>query len=207
MYNTNIPQRGELPGSAQLIRSTVVALLVALALLVTAVLPAEYGIDPTGVGRLLGLTQMGQVKMSAQANASPASGSMAQGPATLPTAPLSSPLPPSASAAPSIQSDLTSVSLMPGEGAEVKLGMEKGGTVKYRWTATGGKVNFDAHGEASTANISVSYKKGKDSQTDDGVLEAAFLGQHGWYWKNRGNTTVTIKLETNGQYSSIKRVL
>jgi hypothetical protein len=32
-------------------------------LLVTCVLPAEYGIDPTGVGRVLGLTQMGEVKM------------------------------------------------------------------------------------------------------------------------------------------------
>ena len=27
------------------------------------VLPAEYGIDPTGVGRALGLTQMGEIKV------------------------------------------------------------------------------------------------------------------------------------------------
>ena len=46
----------------QLIRSTLIALAVAVLLLVTAVLPAEYGIDPTGIGRMIGLTQMGEIK-------------------------------------------------------------------------------------------------------------------------------------------------
>lgn len=52
------------PTSRQLIRSTILAVVVAALLLVTCVLPAEYGVDPTGVGRLLGLTQMGEVKMA-----------------------------------------------------------------------------------------------------------------------------------------------
>lgn len=47
---------------AQLVRSTLLALTVAVVVLVTCVLPAEYGVDPTGVGRLLGLTQMGETK-------------------------------------------------------------------------------------------------------------------------------------------------
>jgi hypothetical protein len=55
MYNTDIPTRAELPTSAQLIRSTLIAAGIAAALLVTVVLPAEYGIDPTGAGRALGL--------------------------------------------------------------------------------------------------------------------------------------------------------
>ncbi len=38
------------------------ALVVAATLLVCVVLPAEYGIDATGVGRVLGLTQMGEIK-------------------------------------------------------------------------------------------------------------------------------------------------
>ncbi len=53
----------DLPGSRQLWRSTLIAALVAGALLVTVVLPAEYGIDPTRVGRVLGLTQMGEIKV------------------------------------------------------------------------------------------------------------------------------------------------
>ncbi len=53
----------ELPSSRALVRSTLIALAVAGALLLTAVLPAEYGIDPTGAGRVLGLTQMGEIKV------------------------------------------------------------------------------------------------------------------------------------------------
>ena len=38
------------------------AAFVAAVILVTVVLPAEYGIDPTHIGRVLGLTQMGEIK-------------------------------------------------------------------------------------------------------------------------------------------------
>jgi hypothetical protein len=36
--------------------------LVAGAITVTIVLPAEFGVDPTGVGDALGLTEMGETK-------------------------------------------------------------------------------------------------------------------------------------------------
>ena len=62
MYNTDIPNREELPSTAKLIRSTIIAAIVALILLVTVVMPAEYALDPTGAGRLLGLTEMGEIK-------------------------------------------------------------------------------------------------------------------------------------------------
>lgn len=61
---TTPPPDALAPTSRQLIRSTILAVVVAALLLVTCVLPAEYGVDPTGVGRLLGLTQMGEVKMA-----------------------------------------------------------------------------------------------------------------------------------------------
>ena len=59
MYNTDRPNREELPSTAKLIRSTIIAAIVALVLLVTVVMPAEYALDPTGAGRVLGLTEMG----------------------------------------------------------------------------------------------------------------------------------------------------
>lgn len=62
MFNTKLPTQCELPTSRQLLRSTVIAVGVAAALLVTVVMPSEYAIDPTGVGRVLGLTQMGEMK-------------------------------------------------------------------------------------------------------------------------------------------------
>lgn len=50
------------PSAGALRRATVTALVVAVVVVLTAVLPAEYGIDPTGVGRRIGLTQMGELK-------------------------------------------------------------------------------------------------------------------------------------------------
>jgi hypothetical protein len=62
MFNAEIPTRAELPSTARLVQSTVLAAGIAALLLVTTVLPAEYAVDPTGVGRALGLTQMGEIK-------------------------------------------------------------------------------------------------------------------------------------------------
>ena len=56
----HIQQVDATPGG--LIRSTLMAGAGALAVLTFFWLPAEYGIDPTGVGRLMGLTEMGAIK-------------------------------------------------------------------------------------------------------------------------------------------------
>ena len=52
-----------------LIRSTLLAAAAAGAILVLFWLPAEYGIDPTGVGGLTGLTEMGEIKQQLAAEA------------------------------------------------------------------------------------------------------------------------------------------
>jgi hypothetical protein len=63
---TNQSGAGQLRGveatSGGLIRSTLIASGVAVAMLSVVYLPAEYGIDPTGFGAVLGLTEMGQIK-------------------------------------------------------------------------------------------------------------------------------------------------
>jgi hypothetical protein len=69
MYNTDLPARAELPTTAQLRRSTWIAAAAALAILGFVILPAEYAIDPTGVGGVLGLTQMGEIKVQLAAEA------------------------------------------------------------------------------------------------------------------------------------------
>lgn len=63
MYNTDFPYRADLPSTEKLIGSTIIAGVSALAILITIVLPSEYGIDVTRVGGILGLTEMGQIKM------------------------------------------------------------------------------------------------------------------------------------------------
>ena len=221
MNNTAMPSLEELPSTAKLLRSTGIAMLVASLLLVTVVMPAEYGIDPTGVGRLLGLQAMGEIKKSAAASEKAAASATGSTPAAAPTkattagmAP-ATPVTPVAAVAPAPsavstagrRTDQISLTLKPGEGAEMKLVMDKGAVVKYQWATREGALNFDAHGEASENSFAVSYTKGKDVRQDEGTLEAAFKGQHGWYWKNRGRQPVTVDLSTEGQYSEIKRVL
>lgn len=63
MYNTDFPSKADLPTNERLIRSTIIAGVGAVAILVTVVLPSEYGIDVTGFGRLTGLMTMGEIKM------------------------------------------------------------------------------------------------------------------------------------------------
>lgn len=66
--------------SGGLIKATLGAAVVAGAILTFVWLPAEHGIDPTGVGHLLGLTEMGHIKehLHAEADAEAASALLAQ---------------------------------------------------------------------------------------------------------------------------------
>jgi hypothetical protein len=52
------------PSRRTIVKATVIALAVALVLLVTIVLPAEYGIDPLGSGSALGLNGLAETNAS-----------------------------------------------------------------------------------------------------------------------------------------------
>ncbi len=69
MFNADKPSLDQLPTTTQLIRSTIIAGLSALTILLTVIRSAEYGIDPTGIGRGLGLTEMGEIKKQLAAEA------------------------------------------------------------------------------------------------------------------------------------------
>lgn len=217
MYNSDTPLRAELPTSRQLVRSTILAAVSATLILVAFVLPAEYGIDPTGIGRVLRMTQMGEIKsrlaaeaaadatatVSAKAAApSQASGTtLGVGTANAAQAPAR----PVAVAPPKIEwRDEMPLTLTPGEGTEIKLTMAQGAKAQYAWVVEGGEVNFDTHGDAP--GKSISYEKGRGVAADEGVLEAAFTGNHGWYWRNRGKSNVKVILRTRGDYTTIKRM-
>jgi len=206
-----------LPSSARLLRSTLIAAAVALALLVTAVLPAEYGIDPTGVGRVLGLTEMGKVK--AQLAREAASSATTSPPIAADSVARATPraagatTPPAQAAAAAVAADSTrrdSVQVVhrPNEGKEIKLIMVKGARVNYSWTLDKGAVGFETHGDTLNAPRGVfhSYGKGRDSTYDKGSFVAVFNGMHGWFWRNRSSGTVTVTLRTDGQYSELKRM-
>ena len=206
MYNSDTLLRAELPTSRQLVRSTVLAAIAAVVLLVAVVLPAEYGIDPTGIGKVLRMTEMGTVKKQLAAEA--AADATATAPnATSPaaqSAAVGEIKPPVKVVAPTAQwLDETPFTLAAGQGLEIKLVMVQGAKAQYAWTVDGGEVNFDTHGDGP--GKSISYEKGRGVSTKDGVLEAAFTGNHGWYWRNRGKADVKVILRTRGEYTEIKK--
>ncbi|MCO6389932.1 hypothetical protein GTW25_02675 [Aliihoeflea aestuarii] len=245
MYNTDMPTRAELPSTAKLLRSTGIAIVTAGALLVAVVLPSEYGIDPTGIGSALNLTEMGEIKMQlaeeaeadaamdAAASANPAATSTSTTPApaasgipapmVAPVAPPAPPAPPaperqssiwgtigaliiSPAAAQEQRQDEMTITLAPGEGAEIKLTMVEGEIAAFAWVVSeGGAVNYDTHGDGGGQNIS--YEKGRGVSADEGQLQAAFTGKHGWFWRNRGDAPVSLTIRTSGTYTAIERLV
>jgi hypothetical protein len=212
--NINTPAGTELPSTRTLIKSTIVAGLAAFVILITVVLPAEYGVDYTGIGSAMGLTKMGEIKTSLAAEAAkdrtatiaeelPEKVSVEQSTVSQQDETNSagvSALPPALTDS---RKDEITITLRPDEGKEVKLVMGKGHQVEYSWRSDGGKVNFDSHADSKPLSIKYhGYGKGSELRSN-GILEAAFDGNHGWFWRNRTSEIVNITLQLKGTYSEI----
>ncbi len=212
------PSISDLPTPARLRRATLIAFAVAAALLVTVVMPAEYGVDITGVGRVLGLTDMGEIKQQlareaataeaaevAAAQATPAVAPSADAsPANAPVSALADSA--STGAASAARADTVIVPLAPNQGKEVKLVMRKGAASTYSWRVEGGAVNYDTHGDSTGApNSYIGYGKGTRVEADSGTLVAAMDGGHGWFWRNRSGRPVVVRLIVSGEYTELKK--
>lgn len=213
MYNANKPDVSELPSTARLLKSTVIAAAVALALLVTIVLPAEYGVDPTRIGSVLGLTEMGRIKQQLAEEAAredavadiDAPTSAAAAPAsvadkTVPAAPIVT----EQALAPIWRDEIT-FTLAADAATEYKMMMAEGETAEFIWFTDGARVNYDTHGDRPGLNYH-GYEKGSVERLE-GTLTAAFDGSHGWFWRNRSGAPLTVTLQTRGEYAEMKRVL
>ena len=188
------PTPGELPTARQLNRATLIAFGVAAVLLVTVVLPAEFGIDPTRVGRVLGLTEMGEMKRVAAAGATESD----TGDLTLDPEPV---------LVYSLQSSEQTVTLAPGKGREVKAKMQAGAEFEYEWSSDGSPVRYELHGEPDGAkgNEYTSYKIG-DSSGEKSKFRAPFAGTQGWYWRNDSAAPVTVTVKATGTWASFETV-
>ena len=116
----------------------------------------------------------------------------------------SEPAPESEFAEPQWQDEVRVV-LTPGEGTEFKLTMEEGATARFSWVPEGGPINFDTHCDGG--GQSISYEKGRGVPEDEGELEAAFTGNHGWFFRNRDDNDITLVLRTGGDYGQLKKML
>lgn len=181
---------------ARIALAAAAAMLVAGVVLMAAILPAEYGVDPLGTGKALGLTSLAQAN-EPEAGAA-AAGEGAASPESL------EPVRPGANNAQTVplKQDTVLFELGPREGIEYKYRMEKGASMVYSWTSTG-RVNFDFHGEPRGApqGYAESYQMG-EGQSASGSFFAPTPGIHGWFWENLTNNPITVKLTSTGFYES-----
>ncbi|PPD29609.1 MAG: hypothetical protein CTY19_17150 [Methylomonas sp.] len=171
--------------------ASVLAALLAGLILITAILPAEYGIDPTGFGRMTGLTALSTpIKSTAQplTIACPEQNT---------TDNLAQNSPPPATQ----WQDTVKIVVPAGEGLEYKFHLAKGAELEYSWSTDGARLYFDFHGEpqGDKTGYFKSYKESTDNQAS-GSLSAPFEGSHGWFWENKSSSPVTVVLKTKGSY-------
>jgi len=214
MDNTpNSPFQVQAPSASRLLKAVLAALVVAALVLVIVVLPAEYAIDPTGIGSKLGLTQMSQAGGQAIELKDTLGGNetVGQGDVKVPDAGEPLPLPnpavfQGAKAAP--KSETVTITIPVGGQTEVKAVLGTNKVVLYSWKTDKDPVYVDFHGhspEWTNKQAFVRYLEAKDGITEDhGSLVAPFAGEHGWYWLNIGDVPVTITLQVSGYYDEIK---
>jgi len=206
------------PSKRAIAKATAIAFVIAAGLLVTAVLPAEYGIDPLGTGKMLRLTELANANdlKTAEKPVEP----LKTGEAAPTIVPVLEPSP--AGDAPAMKGtfiaqprrykmDSREIKLKPGEGMEIKYNMKKGAGLLYSWMASD-KLLFEFHGEP---NVKPAGKEGTDyyetyeldnrvgKDQAHGTFVAPSSGIHGWFWENKTSNEVTLKLVSAGFYDWI----
>jgi len=179
------------PSGRSLVKATVIALVVAGIVLVTAVLPAEYGIDPLGTGRALGLNNLFAAEdiASVPATIVPTEGGPLHAQLNL------------------YRRDSREFKIGPRQGMEFKYVLDKGATMLYAWKADA-FVDFDFHTEpeGKPPEASDSFERGQASQKRGGYT-APYDGIHGWYWENPTDREVTVSLTSTGFYTEARLFL
>ncbi len=166
------------------------ALLVAGLVLVMFVLPAEFAVDPTGVGAKTGLLPLGVTGQQVEAlTATAGSGATAGGAIVIPQER-------------PVQQETVNFALAPGEGMEYKYRLDKGEALLYSWKATAPvDVEFHAEPDGGPAGYAQTYEKVPQRTEASGTLTAPFPGIHGWFWENKTGQPVTVTLTASGFYN------
>ncbi len=220
------PNMDELPSTAKLLKSTRNSAIVAIAILVTIVLPAEYGVDPTGIGNLLGLKEMGEVKVAllneekeSKEKEEKLKAELEQNTGTeLALVEQKDPelvetentvegqVRGEKITEDSVKKESIDVTIPPNGSAEIKLVMGKNDTVTYTWKTNGGGLNYNMHGESKGNTQSYEYSKGTSENNDEGEFTAVFDGTHGWFFRNREKNNVTVNISVEGGFASLIEV-
>ena len=177
-----------IPSARSLVLASIFAFVGAVLLLVIAVLPVEYGIDPLRAGAALGLLRektpiVFEERLAGAVRREPRT----EGPMT--------------HYDDGYKVNSATFVLEPYDYVEYKYHLEKGASMIFAWTASSGVVH-DFHGEADAdPDNAVSFDKSNKAEAK-GSLAAPFSGIHGWYWENPGAERITVNISSAGFYTA-----
>jgi hypothetical protein len=201
------PYETQPPSTKRLAISSVVAIAGAAIALVAVVLPAEYGIDPTGFGRALGLTAINAPARTIEI-ADVIGGNENYREVEIPEFGQPVPLP-----NPAVHQDeaeppktrTLAVSIPPEKETEIKLVMQTSKMIEYAWRVDRGSVYTDFHGHDPAAGNEyfVRYKEQQEGTGNNGSLVAPFAGEHGWYWLNYNEFPVVVTVTISGYFDDV----
>jgi hypothetical protein len=167
-------------------------LVAAVLILVSAILPAEYHIDPLGIGSATGLLKLSRPKeVTVALPATAESNAVAHFyPIEFRTDAVDIPL--AASGDEDRHDEL-----------EWKVRMKTGDTLVYSWSvkAPPEEFYFDFHGQSDpNPDVNVlSYQEGVGIASN-GSMTAQFDGIHGWFLQNQSEKPVVVHLKLSGFY-------
>jgi hypothetical protein len=201
----------------QLLKSVIIAAIIGAVVLVIAILPAEYGKDLTGLGQFFGFSKL-YVDHSSEATEDGAVQIIPKNVKLLELKKLGSsisvPKPVGAQNPPpakqlAMRSDTITIVIPSGKGLEYKFRSLKLGSIKYDWnTSKSNIVYIDFHGEVYEENPSeeVFYESYTLAYSNNmaGTFTAPFEGKHGWYFRNKNGSDVTVTLHLEGQYELLE---
>lgn len=204
---TNIDNQNTIPvhSNATLLKASMCAVMIGAIVLVIAILPAEYNIDPTGIGKAMGLTKIAE---AAQTDANPLAlvspkktTSSASNTFEIAPAPTVNEIKQARAQELGMRQDKVNIVIAAGKGLEYKFLLNQGKHLEYDWKTDGGELFFDFHGEpqGDTTGFYESFAITTASKMK-GTLTTPFAGSHGWYWKNKTNLPITVTLSTKGAY-------
>lgn len=222
---TDSSKQGHGPSSGSLFKSAFFTLLGAVIVTALFIMPAEYGVDPTGVGTRLGLTDLdaGDTEadsLPASVSAGGTTPKLVAG--SFPTAPAEADFdyydpevlgdPFSRSHTAEFRTTTMEIALDEFEQVEVKAVMKQGDAFVYSWKMIEGETvytDFHAdplHVDQYPDRYWLRYAESEEPFAS-GSLVAPFDGNHGWYWMNIEENPVKIVLEVRGYYESLEEIM
>jgi hypothetical protein len=169
----------------RIVLATAAAFVVASIVLVAAVLPAEYGKDPIGTGKALGLLDLYEAKADEARPPAPA--------------------PASATRPRTYKVDSSTLALGPKQAFEYKYRLEQGASMVYAWSTTA-PITFEFHGEPYDHTLKVVTYEKQQNDHAAGSLTTPFAGIHGWYWENPTDRPLTITIHSAGFFTAAEEL-